>query len=155
MKTLKTVLVILFIACFPLNIQAKRKPCHVKVSEFQKPYSGKCSWFRVDKTSAINPNAENYVAMRWDYKKLANHWGFKGKKSTTKVVEKLKSCWVLVKNPETGKKTWGKPADWGPAAWTGRIIDLDPDIMEDLECETDDRLVATLYEKKPLFSWFY
>lgn len=155
MNILKIVLIILCFVWFPQDLQAKRKPSHIKVSEFKTPYSGKCSWFHADKTSAINPNAKNYVAMRWDYEKLAKHWGFNSKKSTKKVVEKLKNCWVLIKNPETGKKTWGKPADYGPAPWTGRIIDLDPNIMKNLECKTDDHLVAILYEKKPFFSWFH
>ena len=148
MKILKIILIALFLTIPIITTYAKRKPCDIMVDTFKEPYKGKCSWFEINGKAAINPKADNYVAMRWDYKALAKHWDINDGKINSKVIEKLKTCWVLIKNPENGKKTWGRCADWGPAKWTGRHIDLDPDIMKKLKCSTDDVLIATLYENK-------
>lgn len=137
-----------FILCIVYNygIDAKTKPCHIRVDAFNKPYKGKCSWFKINKKAAINPKAKNYVAMRWDYKALAQQWGIK--QNEVKLI--LKDSWVLLINPENGKRSWGQCADWGPAKWTGRCMDLDPAIMKILECKTDDVLIAIPCKQKTI-----
>lgn len=160
MKILKIITLLSFIGVcvIPISkINAGKKPIkHTSVQEIKKPYMGKCSWFEINSNAAINPNAHNYVAMRWDYDALAKKWNLmdynkktkKWKPNKSKVVKKLKTCWVLIENPKTKGKIWGRPADWGPAKWTGRHIDLDPTIMHKIDCVTDDVLIATLYEKR-------
>ena len=71
----------------------------------------------------LNP-AVHYCAMRFDYEKHP--------KDT--LLEKL----VLVRNPRTGVALSCVPADWGPHESTGRLIDLSPSMMRDLELKTDD-----------------
>ena len=159
MKTLKIfiIIIILFI-CSINSLCAKKRHSYIKVDEIGESYTGKCSWFKINKRAAINPRANNYVAMRWDYDSLAKKWGFvdydkktkKWKTNKGKVKQQLRNCWVLIENPKTNNKIWGRPADWGPAKWTGRHIDLDPKIMKKINCKTDDILIATLYEKRQL-----
>lgn len=151
MKLLNIVVATLLLCVNPLQgVDAKRKPCYIMVDEFGEPYKGKCSWFRINKNAAINPKADNYVAMRWDYKALAKHWGIEGKRVRGRTAARLRNCWVLIENPKNGKHVWGRCADWGPAKWTGRHIDLDPDIMDKIDCVTDDVLIATLYEDRSI-----
>ena len=72
----------------------------------------------------LNPTT-HYCAMRWDYSQHPK--------------ETLLQKTVLVRNPKTGFALTCAPADWGPhEEKTGRIIDLSPSMMLDLDLETDD-----------------
>ena len=65
--------------------------------------------------------------MRWDY--------------SVHPKETLLSKTVLVRNPKTGFALTCVPADWGPhEEKTGRIIDLSPSMMLDLDLNTDDEV---------------
>lgn len=55
---------------------------------------------------------------------------------------KLQRSKWLVKNLKTGKSLAASLVDWGPAEWTGRVADLSPGIMRDLELETDDSIMV-------------
>jgi len=74
----------------------------------------------------LDPEA-NYLAMRWDYQQ------FSKKKLAGKQVAR-------VLNPRTGKHVTAHPADWGPAAETGRCCDLSPGIMQRLSLQTDEEV---------------
>lgn len=77
----------------------------------------------------LNPHT-HYCAMRWDYSKYP--------KNT------LLSKTVLVRNPATGFALTCTPADWGPhEEKTGRVIDLSPSMMADLDLQTDDVVEVT------------
>jgi len=74
----------------------------------------------------LNPFV-HYCAMRFDYDEHP--------KDT--LLEKV----VLVRNLKTGFTLTCTPADWGPhEEKTGRVIDLSPSMMEDLDLETDDQV---------------
>jgi N-acetylmuramoyl-L-alanine amidase len=73
----------------------------------------------------------HYCAMRFDYE-------IHPKKT-------LLSKRALVRNPLTGIALTCIPADWGPhEEKTGRLIDLSPSMMRDLNLETDD-LVEVIF----------
>jgi len=74
----------------------------------------------------LNPES-NYLAMRWDYQQFPK----------TKLAGKNVA---RVFNPRTGKGVTAHPADWGPAAETGRCCDLSPGIMQRLGLQTDDEV---------------
>lgn len=74
----------------------------------------------------LNPHT-HYCAMRWDYSEHPK--------------ETLLQKTVLVRNPKTGFAVTCTPADWGPhEEKTGRLIDLSPSMMSDLDLETDDEV---------------
>ncbi len=71
-----------------------------------------------------------YCAMRWDYTNLP---------MTEKLAAKswLSKQRILVTHPN-GKKVVVRPADWGPAEWTGRVLDVSYEAMRALSAKTDD-----------------
>lgn len=113
----------------------------VRVEHIGKPMAGRCSFFSVGPSSAINPRASgSYCAMRWDYDALAREAGVPRKE-----IKSVMRTWtVRVVNPANGKAVDCLPADWGPAPWTNRMIDLDTKTRERLGLRTDDRVIATL-----------
>ena len=72
----------------------------------------------------LNPD-ENYLALRWDYQQFSK---------TTLAGDDV----ARIINPKNGKVAIAHPADWGPAAETGRACDLSPGIMSKLGLATDD-----------------
>jgi N-acetylmuramoyl-L-alanine amidase len=77
----------------------------------------------------LNP-AVHYCAMRWDY--------------SVHPKDTLLQKTVLVRNPKTGFALTCTPCDWGPhEEKTGRLIDLSPSMMLDLDLETDDIVEVT------------
>ena len=72
----------------------------------------------------LNPDAK-YLACRWDYK------------TTPKNFLKAKTTKVKVTNPANGKSAEARPADWGPAVWTGRVADLSPGLAHELALDTN------------------
>lgn len=51
--------------------------------------------------------------------------------------------WMLT-NPVNGKECICHLVDWGPAEWTGRVVDASPKVKDWLELETDDEVEAEL-----------
>ena len=76
----------------------------------------------------LNPNI-HYIACRWDYDKTP--------KAT------LLETIALVRNPRTGVALTAFPADWGPNENTGRVADISPGLMDDLDLTTDDEVEVT------------
>jgi N-acetylmuramoyl-L-alanine amidase len=81
----------------------------------------------------LNPQVP-YVACRWDYD------------VTPKPSLLLHKA--LIKNPRNGKTIYAFPADWGPNENTGRVADLSPCVMSNLELGTDD-VVEVIYPIDP------
>ena len=78
----------------------------------------------------LNPNA-HYIAVRWNYHVTS--------------VAYLQGITVTVKNARTGKQfTDVHPADWGPNVRTGRVADLSPGLLKDLDLNTDDYVEVTI-----------
>jgi N-acetylmuramoyl-L-alanine amidase len=71
----------------------------------------------------LNPYV-HYVACRWNYK------------ITPKPT--LLQHVALVRSIATGYAMKAFPADWGPHEDTGRVADLSPGLMDDLQLQTDD-----------------
>jgi len=164
---IKTFILVVMISCF-FNDEcfAKNKKTKEKITKVEKKEEtievkkpgeiiiGKCSTYHNTYNSAINPKLRKYyVAMRWDYQSLIKHWDIKRtkNKSETKLVkEKLARCQVKITkyDSKTNKKIvkYGKPADYGPAPYTGRVIDLCPKLAKDLKVETDDIVYVTLID---------
>jgi N-acetylmuramoyl-L-alanine amidase len=87
----------------------------------------------------LNPET-HYLAVRWDYD------------STPKSMLAGDQV-ALVRNAATGFALTAMPADWGPAGPesdhdTGRIADLSPSLMRDLQLTTDDD-VEVIYPYQP------
>ncbi|MDW7733236.1 MAG: hypothetical protein SCH66_12520 [Methanolobus sp.] len=72
-----------------------------------------------------------YVAMRWPYNTLSGS-----------DLYKEKDWWhnkkILVTNPSNGKMVVLAVKDWGPAEWTGRVIDISKTALDSLGAKTDD-----------------
>ena len=79
----------------------------------------------------LDPDAL-YIAMRWDYDDLDK--------------EELLDIRVAV--TANGKTVLCQPIDWGPHEDTGRICDLSPGAMKQLEVETDD-VVQVVWPARP------
>lgn len=77
--------------------------------------------------ASLDPRT-HYCAMRWDYKKTP--------------AETLRRA--IVKVEHAGLVAWAHPVDWGPAASTGRIIDLSPGAMAAVRAKTDSLVDVTL-----------
>ncbi len=142
------VLCISFFACW-----AKPGESHMRVTCTNETIIGKCSWYKNTHRAAVNPKLKSkFVAMRWDYKALAEHWNLTYANQwdmKKKVLDKLsKSVIRLVHKDKEGNIhiAFGRPADWGPHPKTGRTIDLDKNILKQLNCETDDLIAATLID---------
>jgi N-acetylmuramoyl-L-alanine amidase len=76
----------------------------------------------------LNPYT-HYIACRFDYNVTSK--------------KELLNKRVWVKSLRTGVKLQAQPADWGPNETTGRVADLSPSLMADLELETDDDVEVT------------
>src|SRR5262245_28140780 len=130
--------------------------------------SGKCSWFGGPDDDGVAPDeglafiysvsdqpdlflpsqppgttglarrldpSEYYVACRWDYDDTPR--------------DMLLANKALVRSIRTGKEFYAFPADWGPHVDTGRVADLSPQLLSDLDIETDDEVeVIFPYEKE-------
>ena len=73
----------------------------------------------------LNPFV-HYIACRWDYDVTPR--------------EALLQQVALVRNTKTGMALTAFPADWGPNEKTGRIADISPGLLNDLDLETDDEV---------------
>ncbi len=77
----------------------------------------------------LNPHT-HYLACRWDYD------------VTSKSMLAGKQV-ALVRAPATSIALTAMPSDWGPNSATGRIADLSPSLMADLQIATDDEVEIT------------
>ena len=68
-----------------------------------------------------------YLAMRWDYQQFPK-------------IDLAGNDVALIRNRKTGKHVLASPADWGPAAETGRCCDLSPGVMQKLGLQTDQEV---------------
>ncbi|MDZ4403423.1 hypothetical protein [Prosthecobacter sp.] len=75
-----------------------------------------------------------YVACRWDYSKASK--------------KLLRQSFVTVTNPANGRSTQAKPVDWGPAASTGRAVDMSPGLAAFLGVQVNDEVIVT-FETEP------
>ena len=71
----------------------------------------------------LNPQA-NYLACRWSLALTPKSY--------------LKTITVKVTNPKNNKSENARPADTGPATWTGRAADLSRGLADKLGLKTDD-----------------
>jgi N-acetylmuramoyl-L-alanine amidase len=76
----------------------------------------------------LNPNI-SYVACRWDYDRTPK----------SMLLQEM----ALVRNPRTGVALKAFPADWGPHEDTGRVADISPGLLDDLDLRTDDEVEVT------------
>lgn len=76
-----------------------------------------------------------FCAMAWDYK--LHSAGY------------LRSVRVGVKCLRTGQSVLAWPVDYGPAAWTGRIIDVSPAVLLHIGATTDEWVeVSGFYDEQ-------
>ena len=80
----------------------------------------------------LNAKAVHYLAVRWDYD------------VTPKEMLASQKYVAMVTVPSTGLRLTAWPADWGPheEKTGGRVADLSPALMADLELETDDEVIV-------------
>lgn len=82
-----------------------------------------------DATIAARPEDFYYAAMRWDYTPHGRNFWVDAR--------------ILVVNPDNGLKVVLRPVDWGPNTSTGRILDVSPEALDDLDADTDDELLVS------------
>ena len=79
----------------------------------------------------LDPQAK-YIACRWDY-------------SVTPIsFLKLNTTLVKVTNPANNASAMARPADTGPALWTGRVADLSLGLAQALGLNTDNTCVVNI-----------
>jgi murein DD-endopeptidase MepM/ murein hydrolase activator NlpD len=100
-----------------------------RISHFGGPGGGAYGNMGLTGESGVNPRDPWYCAMRWPY-------------TIDGAVAGAKDWWVnrriLVVNPKNGKAVILRAADWGPAAYTGRVIDVSPQAEKALGASTND-----------------
>ncbi len=107
--------------------------------------SGRISWFSSEESSSPgawgewlgesrgNDEATKYwyCAMRWPYVKA----------STQAELYEAKNWWhnkkIIVTNPQNNRQVVLLAKDWGPAEWTGRVIDVSKTALDQLGAITD------------------
>ena len=75
----------------------------------------------------LDPDAF-YIAVRWDYAQTPK--------------DMLPDMLVAVQAVSSGRVAIATPADWGPHEDTGRVADISPGLMAELEIETDDEVIV-------------
>lgn len=119
-------------------------------------YRGRISQFQMSSKSSLyaearrenpdlRPSIMGYCACRWHYPSLRRALDCD---STREVKRTLYNDYVVeIRNERTGKTVTVRPVDWGPARWTGRIIDVDAISMTSLKAKTDDVVVIRLKKR--------
>lgn len=119
-------------------------------------YRGKISHFLMSHRSSLYAEAKRenpdlrppiicYCACRWHYPSLMRALDCD---STRELKRTLYHDYVVeISNERTRKSVIARPVDWGPARWTGRIIDIDPVTMRELDLQTDDEVVIRLIKR--------
>lgn len=119
-------------------------------------YRGKISHFLMSHRSSLYAEAKRenpdlrppiicYCACRWHYPSLMRALDCD---STRELKRTLYHDYVVeITNTANGKQAQLRPVDWGPARWTGRIIDIDPVTMRELDLQTDDEVVVRLVKR--------
>lgn len=120
-------------------------------------YRGKISHFQMSHRSSLyaeakkenpdlRPSIMGYCACRWHYPSLMRALDCD---STRELKRTLYHNYVVeIRNERTRKSVIARPVDWGPARWTGRIIDIDPVTMRELGLKTDDEVEIVLRKRK-------
>lgn len=75
-----------------------------------------------------------YCACRWNFDVLPK--------------SALRAGVMVIVNPSNGRVVCAKPADWGPNARTGRVIDLSPAAAQVLGVETDGLISAAFLDAR-------
>jgi hypothetical protein len=113
--------------------------------------TGRISWFGGSKDTGVGPTEEialypgtlarhldrplfkpYYCAMRWNYTKTQENLHT----SRDDTLAKIREAVIIIRF-----KAWTvpcMPVDWGPARSTGRLIDVGPEVIKMLHCQTDD-----------------
>ncbi len=79
-------------------------------------------------TLASRPEDYYYVAMRFDYTNVGRAFWANAR--------------LLVLDRASGRAVVVRPVDWGPNTSTGRLLDLSPQVLRDLQVATDHRLAV-------------
>ena len=120
-------------------------------------YRGKISHFLMSHRSSLYAEAKRenpdlrppiicYCACRWHYPSLMRALDCD---STRELKRTLYHDYVVeISNERTRKSVIARPVDWGPARWTGRIIDLDSLSMRELGLKTDDEVEIVIKKRK-------
>lgn len=119
-------------------------------------YRGKISHFLMSHRSSLyaeakkenpdlRPSIMGYCACRWHYPSLMRALDCD---STRELKRTLYHDYVVeITNTVNGKRAQLRPVDWGPARWTGRLIDIDSVSMRELDLQTDDEVVVRLVKR--------
>ncbi len=120
-------------------------------------YRGKISHFQMSRKSALYAEAKKenpdlrppiicYCACRWHYPSLMRALDCD---STRELKRTLYHDYIVeITNTANGKQAQLWPVDWGPARWTGRLIDIDSVSMRELGLKTDDEVEIVLRKRK-------
>lgn len=128
---------------------------------------GKISWFggpgqrtatgpmNLTFEPGLNPTDSWYAAMRWPYSAPNTDDAGRAPGMTKAEFVAAREWWknrrILVTNSKTNKQVVLRAADWGPAKWTGRVIDVSKHAMTVLGAGTDDEVtIAFAPEGAPL-----
>ena len=101
---------------------------------FGGPGGGAYGNFELTGESGVSPRDQWYCAMRWPYKVMDSGGIHLAPGVTSAQAAEARKWWmnqrILVTNPATNKSVVLRPADWGPASWTGGAIDMSRTALE-------------------------
>ena len=120
-------------------------------------YRGKISHFLMSHRSSLYAEAKRenpvlrppifrYCACRWNYRLLMSQLDADNKADLKQTL--YHDYTITITNPKNGRTLDLRPVDWGPARWTGRLIDIDSVSMRELGLKTDDEVEIVLRKRK-------
>lgn len=126
------------------------------ICEVSTTYRGRVSTFCANHGAALYQAARvetptlrlpilHYCACRWDYHSLMSQLDADNKADLKQTL--YHDYIVEITNTVNGKRAQLRPVDWGPARWTGRVIDIDSVSMRELDLQTDDEVVVRLVKR--------
>ena len=123
-------------------------PTRGKISYFCPSCCPTSAWEEPLGESCGKDDAAKYwfVAMRWPYAK----WDYNIEDTVSTGLSKgsdWKNKKILVTNPKNGRQVVLEAKDWGPAPWTGRVIDVSPTALSALDAETDEEVNIEFADK--------
>jgi hypothetical protein len=84
----------------------------------------------------------HYCALRWDYAATAK--ALKSTRSEATHFIRTNPCFLHRTDQPNGPGILAHTADWGPAPSTGRLVDVSPTILLELDLQTDDNVIVEL-----------
>lgn len=116
-----------------------------RVSSFQLTHKASLLQAARLENPVLRPPIFRYCACRWNYRLLMSQLDADNKADLKQTL--YHDYTITITNPKNGRTLDLRPVDWGPARWTGRLIDIDSVSMRELGLKTDDEVEIVLKKR--------